>query len=48
MLRGYIFYLWSSDMIKGIADYLKKEKKVPAIQVLYEYFTALTKRIQRK
>lgn len=34
------FICGPSEMIKGIADYLKKEKKVPAIQVLFEYFTA--------
>ncbi|KAF5307006.1 hypothetical protein FQR65_LT18497 [Abscondita terminalis] len=34
------FICGPADMIKGISDYLKKEKKVPAIQVLYEYFTA--------
>lgn len=34
------FICGPSDMIKGIADYLKKDKKVPAIQVLFEYFTA--------
>ncbi len=34
------FICGPSEMIKGIADYLKKDKKVPAIQVLFEYFTA--------
>ncbi|WP_407484060.1 2Fe-2S iron-sulfur cluster-binding protein [Elizabethkingia meningoseptica] len=34
------FICGPADMIKGISDYLKKDKKVPAIQVLYEYFTA--------
>ena len=34
------FICGPADMIKSISDYLKKEKKVPAIQVLYEYFTA--------
>jgi ring-1,2-phenylacetyl-CoA epoxidase subunit PaaE len=34
------FICGPSDMIKGISDYLKKEKKVPAIQVLFEYFSA--------
>ncbi|WP_419868875.1 2Fe-2S iron-sulfur cluster-binding protein [Chryseobacterium sp. CT-SW4] len=34
------FICGPAEMIKGISDYLKKDKKVPAIQVLYEYFTA--------
>ena len=34
------FICGPADMIKGISDYLKKDKKVPAIQVLYEYFSA--------
>lgn len=33
------FICGPSDMIKGISDYLKKDKKVPAIQVMYEYYT---------
>jgi catalase len=27
-------------MIKSTSDFLKKERKVPALQVLYEYFSA--------
>ncbi len=34
------FICGPSEMIKSVADYLKKDKKVPAIQVLFEYFTA--------
>jgi ring-1,2-phenylacetyl-CoA epoxidase subunit PaaE len=34
------FICGPAEMIKGISDYLKKDKKVPAIQVLFEYFTA--------
>jgi ring-1,2-phenylacetyl-CoA epoxidase subunit PaaE len=34
------FICGPGEMIKGMAEYLKKDKKVPAIQVLYEYFSA--------
>lgn len=34
------FICGPGEMIKAIAEYLKKDKKVPAIQVLYEYFSA--------
>ena len=42
MFREATYFICGpADMIKGISDYLKKKKrKVPAIQVLYEYFTA--------
>ncbi len=34
------FICGPAEMISSVSDYLKKEQKVPAIQVLYEYFTA--------
>ena len=34
------FICGPGEMIKAMAEYLKKDKKVPAIQVLYEYFSA--------
>lgn len=34
------FICGPSEMIKSTSEYLKKEKKVPALQVLYEYFSA--------
>jgi len=33
------FICGPTEMIQGIADYLENTKKVPAIQVLYEYYT---------
>lgn len=32
------FICGPSDMIKNVSDFLKKEKKVPALQVMYEYY----------
>ncbi|WP_234111241.1 MULTISPECIES: FAD-binding oxidoreductase [Chryseobacterium] len=29
-----------SEMIKGISDYLKNDKKVPSLQIMYEYYAA--------
>ncbi len=34
------FLCGPAEMIKNISEFLKKDKKVPAIQVLYEYFSA--------
>lgn len=34
------FICGPSEMIKGIGDYLKKDKKVPSLQVMYEYYSA--------
>lgn len=34
------FICGPSEMIKGIADYLKKDKKVPSLQIMYEYYAA--------
>ncbi len=34
------FICGPAEMIKETSDYLKNEKKVPSIQVLYEYFSA--------
>ncbi len=34
------FLCGPAEMIKNVSDFLKKDKKVPAIQVLYEYFSA--------
>ncbi len=34
------FICGPSEMIKDISDYLKKEKKVPSLQVMYEYYAA--------
>ena len=34
------FICGPSEMIKGISDYLKKEKKVPSLQIMYEYYAA--------
>lgn len=34
------FICGPSDMIKNVSDFLKKEKKVPALQVMYEYYAA--------
>ena len=34
------FICGPSEMIKGISDYLKKEKKVPSLQIMYEYYSA--------
>lgn len=34
------FICGPSEMIKNISDFLKKNKKVPSLQVLYEYFAA--------
>lgn len=34
------FICGPTDMIKSVSEYLKKDKKVPALQVLYEYFSA--------
>ena len=34
------FICGPTEMIKDISDYLKKEKKVPSLQVMYEYYSA--------
>ncbi|RQP08658.1 MAG: phenylacetate-CoA oxygenase [Chryseobacterium sp.] len=34
------FICGPSEMIKNLSDYLKTEQKVPALQILYEYFVA--------
>lgn len=34
------FLCGPAEMIKNVSEFLKKERKVPAIQVLYEYFSA--------
>lgn len=34
------FICGPSDMIKGISDYLKKDQKVPSLQIMYEYYSA--------
>lgn len=34
------FICGPSDMIKNVSDFLKKDKKVPALQVMYEYYAA--------
>ena len=34
------FICGPSEMIKNVSDFLKKEKKVPALQVMYEYYSA--------
>lgn len=34
------FICGPAEMIKDISDYLKKEKKVPSLQVMYEYYSA--------
>ena len=34
------FICGPTDMIKGLSDYLKKEEKVPSLQVMYEYYAA--------
>ena len=34
------FICGPSEMIKGIGNYLKKDKKVPSLQVMYEYYAA--------
>ncbi len=34
------FICGPSEMIKGIGDYLKKDQKVPSLQVMYEYYAA--------
>ena len=34
------FICGPTEMIKSTSDFLKKERKVPALQVLYEYFSA--------
>ena len=34
------FICGPSEMIKGIGNYLKKDKKVPSLQVMYEYYSA--------
>ena len=34
------FICGPAEMIKSVSDFLKNNKKVPAIQVLYEYFSA--------
>ncbi len=34
------FICGPSEMIKGISDYLKKDKKVPSLQIMYEYYSA--------
>lgn len=40
-LREAVYFLCGpSDMIKEVSSYLKNNEKVPAIQVLYEYFSA--------
>ncbi len=33
------FICGPSEMIKKVSDFLKKEKKVPSLQVMYEYYT---------
>lgn len=34
------FICGPSEMIKGISEYLKNEKKVPSLQIMYEYYVA--------
>ncbi|MBW8361436.1 MAG: 2Fe-2S iron-sulfur cluster binding domain-containing protein [Kaistella sp.] len=34
------FICGPSEMIKGISDYLKNDKKVPSLQIMYEYYAA--------
>ncbi|MBS1573247.1 MAG: 2Fe-2S iron-sulfur cluster binding domain-containing protein [Bacteroidetes bacterium] len=34
------FICGPTEMIKNVSDFLKKEKKVPSLQVLYEYYAA--------
>ena len=34
------FICGPSEMIKDVSDYLKKDKKVPSLQVMYEYYSA--------
>ncbi len=34
------FICGPSEMIKGISDFLKKDKKVPSLQIMYEYYAA--------
>lgn len=34
------FICGPSDMIKSVSNYLKKDKKVPSLQVMFEYFAA--------
>ena len=34
------FICGPSEMIKGIGNYLKKDQKVPSLQVMYEYYAA--------
>lgn len=34
------FICGPSEMIKDVSEYLKKEKKVPSLQVMYEYYSA--------
>ncbi len=34
------FICGPSDMIKKVSDYLKKDQKVPSLQVMYEYYSA--------
>lgn len=34
------FICGPSEMIKDVSDFLKKEKKVPSLQVMYEYYAA--------
>lgn len=34
------FICGPSEMIKGISDFLKNDKKVPSLQIMYEYYAA--------
>lgn len=34
------FICGPAEMIKGIAEFLKKDKKVPSLQIMYEYYAA--------
>lgn len=38
--ESYFMICGPSEMIKSCSDYLKKDLKIPAIQVMYEYFSS--------
>lgn len=40
-IQGATYFICGpTEMIKGISDYLKNDKKVPSLQIMYEYYAA--------